>query len=178
MTQSSLLKSAGMQVTYQLTSEDFYHGCLAWRNRRKWQKWLRWISYLVVATGSLTSLLALIIDRHSDTAPVGVFGVVFGFLWFGYMLSAPRLSARRQFRNNPMAQSPITLTASERGLEFQNPHAESKIAWSAYVGWGEAKGVFVILPQPRAYMAIPKRAFSEKQLSEFRDMLRHNVGKR
>lgn len=74
-----------------------------------------------------------------------------------------------------MAQSPITLEASETGLQFQNAHADSKVAWSAYVGWGEGKSVFVILPQPRIYITIPKRAFTAEQESEFREMLRHNI---
>jgi hypothetical protein len=40
------------------------------------------------------------------------------------------------------------------------------------------KSVFVIMPQPRLYIAIPKRAFSEEQISEFRELLRRNVGKK
>ncbi len=74
-----------------------------------------------------------------------------------------------------MAQAPITLDVSEQGLEFHNPHAESKLAWSASIAWGEAKWLFIIMPQPRAYVAIPKRAFSEAQVPEFRDLLRHNI---
>jgi hypothetical protein len=164
-----------MHVTYQLTLDDFYQGMLAWRNRRRWQQWVRWASYFLVAGGSLTSLLILLLDRRAETTTTAVFTVIFGILWFAYMLLAPRLSARRQFGNNPLAQSPITLDVSEQGLEFHNPHAESKVAWSAYVAWGEAKSVFVIMPQPRAYVAIPKRAFSEGQVSEFRDRLRRNI---
>jgi hypothetical protein len=74
-----------------------------------------------------------------------------------------------------MAQSPITLDASEQGLEFHNPHAESKVAWSAYIGWGEAKSVFILMPQPRMYITIPKRALDEEQLAEFREILRRNI---
>ena len=165
-----------MQVTYQLTSEDFYQGCLAWRNRRKWRQWMRWIAYFIVACAIIVNLTALLIDRGAGTTSVAVFGVVFGTLWFAYMLLAPRLSTRRQFRNNPTAKSQITLDASEQGLEFHSPHVESKVAWSAYVAWGEGKSVFVLMPQPRAYIAIPKRAFAEDQIGEFREMLRSNIG--
>lgn len=164
-----------MQVTYQLTQEDFYQGHLGWRSRRKWQQWVRWIAYFVVACSSLISLFLLVVDRSAETTPFAVFSVVLGVLWFAYMLLAPRLSTRRQFRNYPLAQSQITLHTSEQGLAFHNPHAESRIAWSAYVGWGEAKSVFVIMPQPRAYVAIPKRAFTAEQLSEFRELLRRNI---
>jgi hypothetical protein len=91
------------------------------------------------------------------------------------MLVAPGFYSRRQFRNNPLAQSPITLFVSEQGLEFHNVHADSKLAWSAYMAWGEVKSVFIIMPQPRAYVPIPKRAFSSDQQSEFRELLRRNI---
>jgi len=164
-----------MHVSYQLTPDDFYQGMIAWRNRRKWRRWVRWTSYLLIAGASLTSLLILLLDRGGEATTIAVFTVIFGILSFVCKLLAPRLSARRQFGNNPMAQAPITLDVSEQGLEFHNLHAESKLAWSAYMAWGEAKSVFVIMPQPRAYVAIPKRAFSEAQVPEFRDMLRRNI---
>jgi hypothetical protein len=139
---------------------------------------MRRIAYFVVAGAIIVSLSALLFDRHTEADPVAEFGVAFGVLWFAYMLLAPRLSTRRQFRNNPMAQSRIDLDASEQGLEFHSPHAESKVAWSAYVAWGEGKSVFVLLPQPRAYITIPKRAFAEDQVGEFREMLRRNIGEK
>jgi len=165
-----------VHITYQLTPEDFYQGFIAWRSRRKWQKWLRWIAYPIVATASLTSLLLLLVARSSETTPFALFGLIFGVGWFTYMLLAPRFYSRRQFRNHPVAQSPITLDVSEQGFEFHNAHADSKVAWSAYVAWGEAKSVFVVMPQPRAYITIPKRAFTDEQQAEFREILRRNIG--
>ena len=164
-----------MHVAYQLTPEDFYQGCLAWRNRHKWRQWLRWIAYFIVTIASLTSLDVLIVTRNSETNPIAWFEVVFGMGWFAFMLLAPRFYSRRQFKNNPTAQSQITLDASEQGLEFHNPHADSKVAWSAYVGWGEVKSVFIIMPQPRIYITIPKRALAGEQVDEFREMLRRNI---
>jgi|GEM_PF-6351668 len=164
-----------MQVTYQLTPEDLYQGCLAWRNHRKWRQWVRWIAYFVVGLASLASMVSLFFDRTSDTASTAWVGLIFGVFWFAYMLAAPRFFSRRQFRNHPMAQSPISLGVSETDLQFHNAHADSKVAWSAYVGWGESKCVFVILPQPKIYITIPKRAFTDEQQSEFREMLRRNV---
>jgi hypothetical protein len=74
-----------------------------------------------------------------------------------------------------MAQSPITLDVLEDGLKFHSPHADSRLAWSAYVAWGEAKSVFIIMPQPRVYVTIPKRAFTGEQLTEFREMLQRSI---
>jgi hypothetical protein len=102
----------------------------------------------------------------------------FGVLWFAFMLAAPRLSARRQFRNTPTAHSPYTIEASDEGLHIQSAHTDSIVAWSAYVAWGENKSVFVVLPQPRIYVPIPKRAFTAEQVSGFREILRRNVSKK
>ena len=164
-----------MQVTYQLTQEDFYQGCLAWRSRRKWQLWMLRIAYVIVGIAFLTSLLTLLLDRSSMTAPTALAGLAFCVVWFAYVLLTPRFSSRRQFRSMPSVQSPITLDITEAGLEIHTIHAESKVSWAAYVGWVERKTVFVILPQPRIYVPIPKRAFNEEQIEEFRELLRRTV---
>jgi len=111
----------------------------------------------------------------SYTLEISAAIIAFAALWFTYMLAAPRLSSRRQFRNTPTAQNPITIEALDSGLHIQSVHADSRVAWSAYVGWTEGKSVFVILPQPRIYVPIPKRALTPEQLNEFREMLRRNI---
>lgn len=58
---------------------------------------------------------------------------------------------------------------------MRSEHYDSQVKWSTYIGWSEGKSVFVLLPQPRIYIPIPKRAFSEQQLAEFREILRRNI---
>jgi hypothetical protein len=69
----------------------------------------------------------------------------------------------------------MTIEASDAGLRVHSVHADSQVAWSTYVTWGENKQVFVVLPQPRISLPIPKRAFTAEQLVEFREMLRRNI---
>jgi YcxB-like protein len=57
-------------------------------------------------------------------------------------------------------------------------HYDSNVSWSAYIGWSEGQRVFVLFPQPRIYVPIPKRAFNEEQLAEFREILKHNIVKK
>ena len=95
--------------------------------------------------------------------------------WLILVWVTPFSSARRQFRNTPSAQNPITIEATDSGLHFRSPYTDSRVTWSAYVGWQEWKTVFVVLPQPRIYCPIPKRAFTADQLDEFREMLRQNI---
>ncbi len=69
----------------------------------------------------------------------------------------------------------MTMEASDTGLTVHTAHADSKASWSAYVAWAETKSVFVILPQPRIYVPIPKRAFTPEQLVEFRELLGRHI---
>jgi hypothetical protein len=164
-----------VRVTFQLTSEDYDQGLLAWRNLRASRRWLIRIIYFVLIVAFLASLLALLLDRNGALARsflplLWVSTISFALTWFG-----PRLSARRQFRNTPSAHDPMTIEASDAGLEIHSVHADSKVAWSAYMAWGESKSVFVILSQPRIYVPIPKRAFAPEQLVEFRELLARNI---
>jgi hypothetical protein len=164
-----------MQVTYQLTPKDYHHGLLAWRNLKKWRRWLLRCAYFLVGLTLLLSLLPLLLRPGTVMPRIWATPFAFAVCWFAFMLIVPRLSARRQFRNTPTAQAPATIEASDAGLHVQSAHADSRVAWSAYVAWGENKSVFVILPQPRIYVPIPKLAFTAEQVSEFRELLRRNT---
>jgi hypothetical protein len=162
-----------MQVTFQLTPEDYRDGLLAWRNLKSWRRWGIRAAGVFFGLGFAVFVLQLFISSATlvSVAPGLVLSAGFLILiWAG-----PSLSGRRQFRNTPSAHDPMTIGASDAGLEIHSVHADSKVAWSTYVAWGESKAVFVILPQPRIYVPIPKRAFTAEQLDEFREMLRRNI---
>ncbi len=164
-----------MQVTFQLTANDYRDGLIAWRNLKSWRRWSFRLLWIVVCVLIALSL-ALLAFRPSISAlqTVGPL-LAMGGLWLAALTVGPWLSARRQFRNMPSAQDPITVHASDEGLEVHSVHANSKLAWSIYVAWGEHKSVFVVLPQPRIYIPIPKGAFTAEQQSEFRELLRRNI---
>jgi hypothetical protein len=164
-----------VQITFQLIPEDYYQGLLLWRSLKSWRRWLLRCAYVLVGLMLLTSVALPFVRPDSGMLKLWATPFAFGVFWFAFMLGAPWLSARRQYRNTPTAHGPMTIEPSDAGLHIQSAHADSKVAWSAYVAWGENKTVFVILPQPRIYVPIPKRAFSAEQLSEFREILRRNI---
>lgn len=123
----------------------------------------------------ITCAMLLIVDHHSETRQVAWIDLGVSAFWLVLIWSNPWLSARIQFRRMPSAQSPITIAVSESGLHVHSLHSDSQVAWSAYMGWGEESSVFVILPQPKIYVPIPKRAFTTEQVVEFREILHRNI---
>jgi hypothetical protein len=164
-----------MEVTYQLTADDFRHGMIAWRMRSRWRRWSYRFGLAVMPPILVFSAIMLVAYPHSELRQ-GLW-IMFGasVFWLAYIWTMPWLSARIQFRRMPSAQDPITLAVSDSGLHMQSRHADSQIAWTAFIGWREEKSVFVVFPQPSTYAPIPKRAFTEEQQAEFRETLRRNI---
>jgi len=174
--QASETQLGSIRFTFQLTAADYYYGLLVWRGLKPWRRWLLRCAHVVVA---LTVPLAiLLVCLSPDLESLKLSGGILGFaaVWFGFILGGPWISAKRQFTGTPSAQSPMTVEASDVGMTVQTAHANSNVSWSAYVAWAEGKSVFVVLPQPRIYIPIPKRAFSDEQLDQFREILRRNIG--
>jgi hypothetical protein len=162
-----------VQVTFQLTAEDYRQGFLAWRDLRPWRRWSIRIFVVFLGLIFLISIVQLLVASGNFVNALPGFVVSVGALVV--IFAGPSLTARRQFRTTPSAHDPMTIEASDAGLRIHSVHAESQVAWSAYMAWGEYKSVFVILPQPRIYVPIPKRAFTAEQLVEFRELLDRNI---
>jgi hypothetical protein len=164
-----------VQITYQLTADDYRHGAIAWRSLRAYRKWfVPGVSFLCGV--ALARSIQQAYERPTSLN-LAVAGALIGVavFWIVVVWLGPPFSARRQFSSMPTAHGPITIEASESGLHILSVHTESRVAWSAYVAWAEERSVFIILPQPRIYVPIPKRAFTAEQIVEFRETLRRGI---
>jgi hypothetical protein len=166
-----------MRVTFQLPAKDFQHGMNAWRNRSAWRRWNRRLSFglmrlLLVASAGLLLYSFFRKSRVASNLIDDLF-VIFGASagWLIWMWAAPAVFARLQFRRMPTAQTPMELEISEAGLRVRSVHSDAECKWSAYIGWAEDQSVFVLFPQPRIYIPIPKRAFTPEQEITFRETL-------
>jgi hypothetical protein len=164
-----------VEVTYQLTADDFRHGMIAWRMKSRWRRWSYRFGLALMPPILILNAILLAAYPRAELRQAEWTGLGAAALWLTYIWTGPWLSARMQFRRMPSAQDPMTLAVSESGIRMQSRHSDSQVAWSAFIGWREEKSVFVVFPQPRIYVPIPKRAFTEQQQVEFRETLRRNI---
>jgi len=162
-----------MDVSYQLTEDDYRHGLLAWRSSSAWRRWNRRVGLVVMVPLLVSSTILLL--RNPELRLVSSLSLGFAVFWLLAVWIGPRLQARLQFRRMPSAQSPMAVTISDSEMHLRSQHYDSHISWSTYIGWAEEESVFVLFPQPRIYLPIPKRAFTPEQLADFRETLRRNI---
>jgi YcxB-like protein len=160
-----------MRVQYQLTSDDFWQSTLVWRNARGWRKWsFRVLPPLCVLLLMLSALGLWQSPQYRTSLPLLILGAFYVlFIW-----AAPRLKARRR-ASLSTTRSAQTLEISDRGLHFLSAVEDSQVSWSAFAGWREGNSVIALFPSAQSSLPVPKRAFTEQQLAEFREMLRRNI---
>jgi hypothetical protein len=160
-----------MQVTYQLTAEDFRQGILSHYSKRFIFRMTLSVAVLLIAAETL--LWAILPDRRLvlDIFPVAVFAAFcIAFYWL-----CPYYLARKQFTGSPSAKLTINLEASEDRLHFKTEESDSSASWRSFVKWRERKSVFVLFTSPVVFFVFPKRAFTAEQIEEFREMLKRNI---
>ena len=163
-----------MEISYQLTEDDYRQGFKAFRRRTRYRLWLSRVSYVcLVFIGALAVFVPIFgLDRSVPNLLLLWGTAAFGIwcLWY-----APRYLAKKMMRGSPGASLPQTLDISDDGLYFRTSSGESRLAWDLFIGWAEADRVFVLLPSPVTFIPIPKRAMVNDQQLDLRTLLRQKI---
>jgi peptidoglycan/LPS O-acetylase OafA/YrhL len=123
-----------MEIAFQLTADDFRHGMIAWRMRSAMRRWNHWFGFALTIPGLVLSAAMLVAYPHSPLKQTQWVALGVCAVWLACTWAQPWLSARIQFRRMPSAQDPMTVEISESGLRMRSRHADSQVAWSAYLG--------------------------------------------
>jgi hypothetical protein len=163
-----------MQISYQLTEDDYRQGYRAFRRRKTFSLWatrIGWVLlFLVLGEALYVSISGF--DREFPTL-----ALLWGFVAFwGYCLwYAPRYAARKMIRGSPSASLPHSAEMSEDGLHFRTSAGESRLTWNLIIGWVEVERVFALFPSPLTFFPIPKRAMTDQQQDELRNLLKTKI---
>lgn len=168
-----------MQISYQLTEDDYRQGYKAFRRRTKYSLWAIGFAYVSLCFVFMTALLISIFGNRSDrsltnlTVLWAASAFLFYCLWY-----APRHAARKMMNGSPSASLSRTVDMSEEGLYFRTAASESRLTWDLITGWAEADRVFALFPSPLSFLPVPKRAMTDQQQNELRTLLQSKVSAR
>ena len=163
-----------MEISYQLTEDDYRQGYKAFRRRRAFSLWATRI-------GSVLFFLALVEALYVSISGVGREFPTLALLWslvafWAYCLwYAPRYVARKMIKGSPGASLPHTAQISEDGLYFRTSEGESRLTWNLLIGWVEVERVFALFLSPITFFPIPKRAVTGQQQDELRSLFKTKI---
>ena len=127
---------------------------------------LRKSSILCLSIILVCSIFVIVASR--DSRAIGEAGLVFVFVApLGFALVVWRL-----IRSDHHLTAKTTLQFGETGIVIRVADVRSEIGWSAFNGWTEKSGEFLLLSRGNPFgLMIPKRAFTSDQLASFRGLL-------
>jgi hypothetical protein len=163
-----------MEISYQLTEDDYRQGYKASRRRKTSSLWLNRIGYVCLF---LVLPIALSESIFGPDRSFPNLALLWGLAAFwGYCLwYAPRYASKKMIKGSPSASLPHAVDISEEGFHSRTPVGESRLTWNQFIGWVEVDRVFALFPSPLTFFPIPKRAMSSEQQEELRGILQKRV---
>lgn len=93
------------------------------------------------------------------------------FLWGRWYMG---WHGKRFFRQTPIMQAPCTTSWSEEGLHLCSELFESDMRWSGFDSWAEDAVAFQFYLSKLQFYVLPRRAFSDEQWEDLRDILQRS----
>jgi len=154
-----------METRYQCSVEDYLEAQRAAFARTARVIGITGVLLIPVAVWEIYSL------GLANTAPAILLG--FLFLMCPFIFFASRV--RRDFRRHPNLALEYRLRADDSGIELASDTNQGGGKWSSYTAFRETATLFVIYSGTRMFFMVPKRAFSEDQLDNFRRLVRQKL---
>jgi len=163
-----------VEISYQLTTDDYRQGFKAFRARTTFARWSTLFGYVCFFLVLAAALLLAVFGPDKSFANLFPLWILAAF-WGWYLWYCPYHVASKMIKGSPSASLPHTVEISEAGLHFRTSISDSRFTWELIVRWAEAERVFALFPSPISYFPIPKRAMTDQQQSEFRALLESKV---
>jgi YcxB-like protein len=157
-----------IEIEVELTFEDFFHAIVS----RSYN--VRWI-FVVIA------LLVIV--------PLVLFSIIFSYVngkWFvtSVMLGLPILIFSGVFYNfyriakrlATKSKSKIQWSFSDFGYNLVTENGTAQVNWNGVDEIVETTKHFLLIIQNPIYIIVPKRFFTESQITEFRELVRRTLG--
>jgi hypothetical protein len=162
-----------MKIVYRVSEQDFADAHdLFVGSERHWynsRRSLPWFGASVLAAESYY----LIVEPHREIGLV-VIGLAVGLslLYSGFAL---RLYFRRAYQKDHRFKHEFTADMSDEGIHIVTPLSDGLVKWNAFERFLESNDIFMLLITQRNFIVMPKRAFAQGEIAEFRSLLQRKI---
>jgi hypothetical protein len=144
---------SSVTVTFTLTSSDVYGALVSHMVRRMW------FLLPLPILGALGTVWAIADPQNGAVTVSNAFTMLLIGVFF--FIGSPYLQTRSAMKV-PNFGGPMTLTLSERGIEFTAGHSNANIAWSMVKGVSETNHAILIHIKPAGFQVVPQSQVSSE----------------
>jgi hypothetical protein len=167
---------ADINLRYKLTFEDYLSAQRLHAKRGIWPRVVSIIAnWLYPLLGIFFFAIAFQEWRDRDATGSVVSSVFVGVLLIGCRFYV-RWKYRRCYQRTRIGSGDTSMLFREDNfLTEEQDCGKSECSWNAVKSWREDAKVVLIYLAPARFIAIPKRAVSDSQLNDLRELLRRKV---
>ena len=169
------LASFDMNLTIQLTPEDYVQACNINMRPRPVLKWAGYLLLALAAFAVVISLLFAVSGGEGFFIPVFLVFML-AYFAFLFLFLVPR-RVRKIFWQQKAMQIPYSYTVTDEAVMTKSEISEEKLPWNHFIKWKEGKNLFVIYHSDVMFRMVPKRCFmSPEEMTQFRQLLETKLG--
>jgi hypothetical protein len=161
-----------VEIQYQRTFEDYREAAAAQRAKLTWRGKVIGVVIFV----PLYILLVILLMSFGMRQGAAVLSIAVGLPLLASLVSyGYRSWLKRDFRRHSSIGLPEVARIDDIGLHIESDVGGGTAKWRGYTKFKETQNLFVLYLGPRMAHVLPKRAFSHKELGEFRRLVDANL---
>jgi YcxB-like protein len=162
-----------MQITFELTEQDFVNAYKTHCSRGPSSKWRGaiWVCFLVIFLGVIFHSIATNMSDLSRYVPLAILAIA----WFVLIRWLQLFNMRKQFRKQPGAHGPRTVVFDSAGAHWRWDGGSNEMTWKNYIRWVQGNKQILFYTSPASFDILPTGNMEAAQLAELREMLKTNI---
>ena len=165
-----------MQISFELNEKDFVQAYITHRERTPFGKWVNRILLWLVLLFMVSIIVGLILNIDGPRVAKEYLPLsCLAFFWILVLEAWPHWAMKRQFRKQPGAHGPRTLTLDADGTHWRWDGGSSDVAWRNHICWVEGRSQILFYTSPTGFNMLPKRALQPTQLAQLRELLKQHI---
>ena len=164
-----------MQITYELSFDDYRAAQLLHAKRSLWRRLMRILTHAIVPIcGACFLVLAITLIGDKGSLDSMLIMLTCG----SYLILCPfylNWRLKRVFKRTRRQKNECNTTLSEERLLLDAGNMKSEIDWTAVLFFSENSKIFMLYIAQANFIAIPKRVCTEAQIEELRSLFRRKI---
>ena len=164
-----------MQITYELTEKDFVEAFYTHSHHGPSSRWGRPILFWCVVLVLFAFIFYAVTTRSSFSLSSYLPLLGLAITWFVVIRWLQHSGMKRQFRKQPGAQGPRTVTFDAEGVHCRWDGGSADETWKNYIWWAEGKHQILLYTSPASFEILPTRGLEPEQAAELREKLKDKI---
>lgn len=165
-----------ISVSYLPKMADYIEAYTAYKSHTILGKADKVVDFLAIIFGLAAIIFAGFNNWNLTILIIGVLMLIISSLHLFGVLDSGKFVAKYHFKSNKKFTETQNIIFNDAGLQYETQGIKSNIRWDFYNSYLESANTFLLIHGKKQYSVIPKNAFKNVDLEDFKRFLKTKFG--